>query len=189
VEHLSEAELLMVAEGNEVLPETLSHLDSCSSCSAELRRLQALLSAVAAVDEPPISVGLLDQAVQGIMERIESLPAVHGHTSPQRKWWRGAKWVSAVALPLAAAMLLFLLPRQTDLPSHTRSSSASSSVDELLSSSQWDVVWYNLTDDIPELSVLHQVSIVEDDPYGQIRSMTEDQLESLLNLLGGSDFG
>jgi hypothetical protein len=97
--------------------------------------------------------------------------------------------VSLAALPLATAMLLFLLPRHEDLFPYMYSDSSTPSADDLLSPSQWDLVWESLTDNMPELSVLHQISTIEDSLNEQISDMTEDELKSLLDLLGGSGLG
>lgn len=187
--HLSQRELSMLAESNELSSPVRTHLEICSSCSAELKRLKTLLDAVAAVEERSPDASFLDRMAENAMERISHLAGKQNHIRRARKWRQGAKWVSAAALPLAAAMLLFLLPWQRDLSPHTYSDSATSSVDDLLSPNQWNMVWDSLTEDMPELSVLRQISDIDENPYEQIRDLTEVELESLFDLLGGSDLG
>jgi hypothetical protein len=179
----------MLLEGDELSSPVRAHFETCSLCSAELKRLTVLLSAVAAVEERPIDSRLLDRMAEGVMEGISCRAEKRNHIRWERKRWRGVKWASAAALPLAATMLLFLLPRKEDLSLPTYSGSATSSAVSLLSPNQWDMVWGSLTEDMPELSVLHQIPTIDDTPYEQIRDMTEDELESLLDLLEGSDLG
>ena len=188
MKHLSPKELLMLAEGSELSTSDMAHIAGCSSCSAELKRMKALLVAVAAHDERPLDEQLLGQMAEGIMQRIAELPQAERLTQSKRRWRHSVKWASAAALPLAAAVLLFVLSQQEGL-SRLHSGSVKSPNDDLLSPQQWDVVWDSLTEDMPELSVLQQVSTIDEDPYGQLRTLTEEQLQSLLDLLGSPDLG
>jgi hypothetical protein len=186
--HLSQEELLMMADGAKLSPEAEAHVAMCSTCSEELERLEALLSAVAAKEEPPLDNRRLDEIAEGVMARVSRGAGGRRQGSWTKTWRPGAKWASAVALPLAAALVLCLLPRQEALSPRVYSNSALSSEDDLLSQNQWDLVWESLTADLPELSVLDQVSsVTRGAPYAEIRDLSNDELESLLYLLSGSD--
>lgn len=185
--HLSHEELLIMAEGTELPASVKEHLLDCSSCSSELSRLRALLRAVASIEERQLDDRLLDQITEGILEQVSALPEERRPTRRGRTWRGNMKWVSAAALPLAAAVLLFLLPQKEGLTPPMYLGSVTSSADDLLSPHQWDMVWYNLTEDMPELSVLHQVSTRDQNPYDQLRDLTQDELQNLLDLLEGSN--
>jgi hypothetical protein len=116
--HLTESDLLDLAEGAQPEPSADHHLASCEACRRQLMDLRAALTAAAVVDVPEPSPLFWEHLSARVREAVEA----EGRSPGSRwlSWW--PSWRAAV--PIGALAALALTAALMVRPAHESSTAA-----------------------------------------------------------------
>ena len=183
MKHLSPERIIDIAEGAPMRSAEARHCAACLVCSREVQETTRLLATIRSSSDSEPDASRMEALTARIDIRIAHMDRPRTRGPSGRFRW------GYLALPLAAAVSLVIIPRSRDSSAYVLPMIQEQGYQSDLTAEEFHAVVYSLASPMEELGVAASVLDQHTSPAEALDALSSDELERLLELMPDYDRG